>query len=47
MVYGLMTHDAGDLLKPGGELIWTKMQNFKGKGLVTKIGSSVYSGRGN
>jgi aryl-alcohol dehydrogenase-like predicted oxidoreductase len=42
-VYGLMTHDAGDLLKPGGNILWEKMQALKKQGLVEKIGSSAYS----
>lgn len=43
-VYGLMFHDADNLIDDNGSL-WKKMTEFKNKGLVDKIGVSVYSGK--
>jgi aryl-alcohol dehydrogenase-like predicted oxidoreductase len=42
-VYGLLVHDAGDLLVSGGERLWAWMQSLKGDGKADKIGVSVYS----
>ncbi|UTW46031.1 aldo/keto reductase [bacterium SCSIO 12696] len=42
-VYGLLIHNADDLLKPGGFDLYAEMQNLKAAGLVQKIGVSVYS----
>jgi len=42
-VYGLLVHSCDDLLKPGGELLYKKMQELKKIGMVEKIGVSVYS----
>ncbi|MCB1509486.1 MAG: aldo/keto reductase [Hyphomicrobiaceae bacterium] len=44
-VYGLLAHEADDLLGPAGETIWQAMQAHKRAGRVTKIGASVYTGR--
>jgi aryl-alcohol dehydrogenase-like predicted oxidoreductase len=41
--YGLLVHSCDDLLKPGGELLYKKMQDLKSIGMVEKIGVSVYS----
>lgn len=43
-VYGLLIHDADDLLKPGGDRLFSAMANLRDQGLVSKIGASVYSG---
>ena len=42
-VYGLLLHDCDDLLAKGGGLLMAKMQGFKERGLVKKIGVSVYT----
>lgn len=42
-VYGLMMHDADDLLKDGGTRLFEKMVELKEAGLVKKIGASVYT----
>lgn len=44
-VYGLLIHRADDLLVPGGDLLMKRMLALKQKGLVRKVGVSVYSGR--
>lgn len=44
-VYGLLAHDANDLLGPGGDAIWGAMQGLRTQGLVEKIGVSVYTGK--
>lgn len=41
-LYGLLVHHAGNLLLDGGEHLFAKMQELKGRGLVKKIGVSVY-----
>lgn len=43
-VYGLMAHDANDLLGPQGEAIWQAMAALRADGRVGRIGASVYSG---
>jgi aryl-alcohol dehydrogenase-like predicted oxidoreductase len=43
-VYGLLVHDAGDLLGAVGPDLWCAMQELKAAGLVEKIGVSVYDG---
>jgi aryl-alcohol dehydrogenase-like predicted oxidoreductase len=43
-IYGLMLHDALDLLKPGGERIYEQLLQWKSENRVSKIGVSVYSG---
>jgi aryl-alcohol dehydrogenase-like predicted oxidoreductase len=42
-VYGLLLHDADDLLKPGGHYLWDCMLRLKEEGKVQKIGISVYT----
>lgn len=42
-VYGLLLHDCDDLLTEGGGLLMERMQALKGRGLVKKIGVSVYT----
>ncbi len=42
-MYGLLTHNAGDLLSENGHLLFSKMSELKQKGLVKKIGVSVYT----
>lgn len=41
-IYGLMIHNADDLLANGGELLYEAMTELKLNGLVDKIGVSVY-----
>lgn len=41
-IYGLLAHSADDLLAPGGERLVEAMLELKGRGLVSKIGASVY-----
>lgn len=43
-VYGLMAHDANDLLGADGEALWLAMSALRGAGRVGRIGASVYSG---
>lgn len=43
-VYGLLAHDADDLLAPGGRILFEEMARLKDCGLVEKIGASVYEG---
>jgi len=42
--YALLVHDAGDILNPGGERVWTRLERLRAEGLVGKIGLSVYEG---
>ncbi len=41
-VYGLLVHQSADLLSPHGARIWCALEDFKARGLVTRIGVSVY-----
>ncbi|MBI4825116.1 MAG: aldo/keto reductase [Nitrospirae bacterium] len=41
-VYGLLAHNAGDILSPGGMILIKKMQELKRQGYVQKIGVSAY-----
>jgi len=41
-VYGLLAHHTDDVLAPGGHLLIEKMHELKERGLVQKIGVSVY-----
>ncbi|MDD5176148.1 MAG: aldo/keto reductase [Sterolibacterium sp.] len=43
-VYGLLIHNAYDLLASGGATLYKAMESLKDQGLVRKIGVSVYSG---
>jgi len=44
-IYGLLIHDSIDLINENGCLLWNKMCELKSKGLVRKIGVSVYSAK--
>ncbi|APA67005.1 aldo/keto reductase [Janthinobacterium sp. 1_2014MBL_MicDiv] len=44
-VYGLLIHRVDDLLLPGGEMLMARMALLKQRGLVSKIGVSVYTGQ--
>ena len=41
-VYGLLIHNADDLLKPGAEKIFHQLEELKQTGKVMKVGVSVY-----
>ena len=41
-LYAFLVHHGEDLLKPGGEMIFNKLQILKEQGLVKKIGFSAY-----
>ncbi|MCK4264792.1 aldo/keto reductase [Candidatus Babeliales bacterium] len=41
-VYGLLVHRTDDLFEKDGEQLWQKMVELKKRGLVKKIGVSVY-----
>ena len=41
-IYGLLIHNADDLLVPGGNKLFEAMRDLKSKGYVEKIGASVY-----
>lgn len=43
-LYGLLIHDADDLLVEGGDILYNVLQELKKDGLVDKFGVSVYSG---
>ncbi len=43
-VYGLLIHDADDLLKPGGQLLIDALRRVRDSGRVARIGVSVYTG---
>jgi aryl-alcohol dehydrogenase-like predicted oxidoreductase len=43
-VYGLLAHQASDLLGPGGDRMMDTLYALKAKGLVEKVGASIYSG---
>jgi aryl-alcohol dehydrogenase-like predicted oxidoreductase len=42
-IYGLLVHDADDLLAPSGAVLWSTMERFQQSGLVAKLGVSVYT----
>ena len=42
-IYGLLIHNANDLLKPGSKKLFDEMIKFKKNGLVSKVGVSVYN----
>ncbi len=42
-LYGLLAHRASDLLSPGGSRVFDRMIALRERGLVEKIGASVYS----
>jgi aryl-alcohol dehydrogenase-like predicted oxidoreductase len=41
-IYGLLIHHADDLLAPGGELLTDALMSLRDRGLVKKIGVSIY-----
>jgi len=43
-VYGLLVHNADDLLKSGASKLFEQLESLKQQGLVSKIGVSVYTG---
>lgn len=43
-IYGLLVHQAQDIFTPAGPRLMQKMTELKEKGLVEKIGVSVYTG---
>lgn len=43
-VYGLMAHDANDLLGAQGGALWQAMSALRAEGRVSRIGASVYNG---
>jgi aryl-alcohol dehydrogenase-like predicted oxidoreductase len=42
-LYGLLSHDTDNLLAVGGDYVYDKMVELKNRGLVKKIGASVYN----
>ncbi len=42
-MYGLLVHHSEDLLAPGGHLLFERLEDFKKRGLVAKIGVSSYT----
>jgi aryl-alcohol dehydrogenase-like predicted oxidoreductase len=42
-IYGLLVHNANDITKPNGKLLLEAMADLKHKGLVKKIGVSIYN----
>lgn len=43
-IYGLMVHDADDLLDAQGDVLWNAMLELRANGRVARIGASVYNG---
>lgn len=43
-VYGLLAHDANDLLGVEGKILWQAMLALRAAGRVSRIGASVYNG---
>jgi aryl-alcohol dehydrogenase-like predicted oxidoreductase len=43
-VYGLMIHNADDLLKLGADNVYNQLKKLKQEGLIAKIGVSIYNG---
>lgn len=43
-VYGLLLHRAADAFVPGGERLLEALAKLKAKGLIDKVGASVYTG---
>jgi aryl-alcohol dehydrogenase-like predicted oxidoreductase len=42
-VYALLAHQADDLLGPGGDRFLDALRNLKARGLVAKVGASIYT----
>ena len=43
-IYGVLIHNADDLLKLGGDKIFNQLKSLKQQGFITKIGVSAYTG---
>ena len=43
-LYGLLVHNADDLLALGGQLLYQSLKELQQRGLIKKIGASVYTG---
>jgi aryl-alcohol dehydrogenase-like predicted oxidoreductase len=43
-LYGLLAHDANDLLAAEGDTMWRAMKELQSEGRVIRIGASVYNG---
>jgi aryl-alcohol dehydrogenase-like predicted oxidoreductase len=43
-IYGILVHNADDLLKPGADKIVKQLQSLKEQGVISKVGVSVYTG---
>jgi aryl-alcohol dehydrogenase-like predicted oxidoreductase len=41
-VEALLVHDAGDILNPGGDRLWARLEALRDDGLIGKIGLSAY-----
>ena len=41
-VYGVLVHNANDLLKPGSQALFNELNNLKRANKITKIGVSIY-----
>jgi aryl-alcohol dehydrogenase-like predicted oxidoreductase len=41
-VYALLVHDARDILNPGGDELWRRLERLREQGRVKKIGVSAY-----
>jgi aryl-alcohol dehydrogenase-like predicted oxidoreductase len=41
-IYGLLAHDADDLLGMRGTILWEALTRARARGIVTKIGASAY-----
>lgn len=44
-IYGLLVHNADDLLVKGGTLLFDELRRLKNEGFIQKIGVSVYHGK--
>jgi aryl-alcohol dehydrogenase-like predicted oxidoreductase len=42
-VYGLLVHNADDLLQPGGKALFDAIAELRGQGFVDRVGASVYT----
>lgn len=43
-LYGLLAHDANDLIGIGGDTLWQAMQELQAEKRVLRVGASVYNG---
>jgi aryl-alcohol dehydrogenase-like predicted oxidoreductase len=44
-VYGVLVHNANDLLKPGSQMLFNQLEGLKQAGKIKKIGVSVYDNK--